>query len=242
MSKLYTNIIDFGQTHLKFIIIDNQTLKIKNFEEIFNVKSKKKDWHENHIRDQFQRNALERGYKNCDPEDWIMISDIDEIPNLKNLNDLLNKTNNKIGIFDQKVFYYKLNLNVLDYQQWEGTRISKKKNIKSFSWLREHVRLKNLRYGFWRIDKFKNIFKINNGGWHFSFLGDANLIASKIKSYVHSEYDKSKFTDIEEINKRIENNIDPYDRKKALKKIQIDETFPDFILQNQEKLKKFILS
>ena len=193
-------------------------------------------------RQNFQRDYLINGIANAGQDDIILFSDIDEIPNLKNLNNLLNQTNNKIGIFDQKVFYYKLNLNVLDYQQWEGTRISKKKYIKSFSWLREHVRLKNLRYGFWRIDKFKNIFKINNGGWHFSFLGDANLIASKIKSYVHSEYDKSKFTDIEEINKRIENNIDPYDRKKALKKIQIDETFPDFILQNQEKLKKFILS
>ena len=79
-------------------------------------------------------------------------------------------------------------------------------------------------------------------GLAFSFLGDANLIASKIKSYVHSEYDKSKFTNIDEINKRIENNLDPYDRKKTLKKIQIDETFPDFILKNQKKLKKFILS
>ena len=43
-------------------------------------------------------------------------------------------------------------------------------------------------------------------------------------------------------NKRIENNLDPYDRKKKLKKIIIDDTFPDFILQNKEKLKKFILS
>ena len=76
---------------------------------------------------------------------------------------------------------------------------------------------------------------------NFSFLGDANLIASKIKSYVHSEYDKSKFTNLEEINKRIENNLDPYDRKKTLKKIIIDDSYPDFILQNREKLKKFIL-
>ena len=56
---------------IEYLIIDDLPI---------NVKSKKKDWQENHIRDQFQRNALERGYKNCDPEDWIMISDIDEIP------------------------------------------------------------------------------------------------------------------------------------------------------------------
>ena len=44
------------------------------------------------------------------------------------------------------------------------------------------------------------------------------------------------------IESYIENNLDPYDRKKILKKIQIDQTFPDFIFQNQKKLKKFILS
>ena len=58
---------------------------------------------------------------------------------------------------------------------------------------------------------------------------------------MHSEYYKTQFTDIEKINKRIQNNLDPYDRKKTLKKIIIDDTFPEFILQNQEKLKKFIL-
>ncbi len=225
--KLNFNISNFSEFKKKIIY-----LVVDKFENC------KRSWD----RQNFQRNYLINGISDADKDDIILFSDIDEIPNLRKSNDFIEKINDKIGIFDQKVFYYKLNLNVLDYNQWEGTRISKKKYIKSFSWLREHVRLKNLRYGFWRIDKFKNIFKISDGGWHFSFLGDANLIASKIKSYVHSEYDKNKFTNLDEINKRIQNNIDPYDRNKTLKKIIIDDTFPEFILQNQEKLKKFILS
>ena len=48
-----------------------------------NVQSPKKGWHENHSRDQFQRNAIERGFMNLDDNDLIMISDIDEIPNPK---------------------------------------------------------------------------------------------------------------------------------------------------------------
>ena len=69
---------------IEYLVIDDLPI---------NVKSKKKDWHENHIRDQFQRNALERGYKNCDPEDWIMISDIDEIPNPNEIKNLIQKIN-----------------------------------------------------------------------------------------------------------------------------------------------------
>ena len=56
-----------------------------------------------------------------------MFSDVDEIPNLINIKNLL--LEERIGIFDQKVFYYKLNLQVTDYLQWEGSRICQKNII-----------------------------------------------------------------------------------------------------------------
>ena len=99
-------------------------------------------------RQNFQRDYLINGIANADQDDIILFSDIDEIPNLKNLNNLLNQTNNKIGIFDQKVFYYKLNLNVLDYQQWEGTRISKKKTYKIFFVAKGMCKTKKLEIWF----------------------------------------------------------------------------------------------
>ena len=120
--------------------------------------------------------------------------------NLLNIKSYL--PNDQVGIFDQKVFYYKLNLQVTDYTEWEGTRICKKRNLKSFTWLRNQVRLKNLNYPFWRLDKFRKIYKIENGGWHFSFLGSPELISSKIKSYVHDEYDIQAFTNLENIKKK----------------------------------------
>ena len=129
-----------------------------------------------------------------------------------------------------------------DYKKWEGTRILRKKNLKSFSWLRANIRLKNLRYKFWRIDKFKNIYEILDGGWHFSFLGDVETISSKIKSYTHSEFDKKNFTDLDKINERIINMKDPYDRQKKLIKTLIDSSYPEYILKNQHNLTKFILS
>ena len=44
-----------------------------------NVKPPKKNWHENHLRDQFQRNALSRGIKKYNSEDLIMISASDSL-------------------------------------------------------------------------------------------------------------------------------------------------------------------
>ena len=191
-------------------------------------------------RQDYQRDYLINGISNSKPDDIILFSDVDEIPNLENNIELIFDNNDKIGIFNQNVYYYKLNLKVIDYKQWEGTRVLKKKNLKTFSWLRNKIRLKNLKYGFWRIDKYKNIYEILNGGWHFSFLGNPELISSKIKSYTHSEYDKNDYTNIENIKKRILELKDPYDRDKKLMKVDIDENFPDFIRKNKEILKNII--
>lgn len=59
-------------------------------------------------RENFQRNTIKQGLINANDNDWIIISDLDEIPDLSNIN--FNSINKKIIFFKQKVFYYKLNL------------------------------------------------------------------------------------------------------------------------------------
>ena len=55
-------------------------------------------------RDYFQRNKFSKGLNDADDDDLILISDLDEIPNLEILN-----FKNKITLFEQKIFYYKFN-------------------------------------------------------------------------------------------------------------------------------------
>ena len=70
------------------------------------VKSKKKNWTPNHWRDQYQRNSLVRGFKNCEDNDLIMISDIDEIPNPEKISEF--EIKNKYACFMQKKFSIKI--------------------------------------------------------------------------------------------------------------------------------------
>ena len=84
---------------IEYLIFDDLPIK---------VTSKKNDWHENHLRDQFQRNSLSKGYKNYDDNDLIMISDIDEIPDPKKISSF--KLEKKYACFLQKNFQSKLNL------------------------------------------------------------------------------------------------------------------------------------
>ena len=84
-------------------------------------------------RDYYQRETLSKGLNSLNDEDLILISDLDEIPNLEAL-DFENIKNN-ILIFEQKMFYYKLNLFYKDFT-WLGSKGVKKKNFLSPQWLK----------------------------------------------------------------------------------------------------------
>ena len=100
-------------------------------------------------RDYFQRENLKKGITDANDDDLILISDLDEIPNLENLN--FDIVKNNIIIFEQKIFYYKLNL-IYDDFIWQGTRAIKNKNFLSPQWLRN---IKGKNYPKWRLDTFQ---------------------------------------------------------------------------------------
>ena len=211
---------------IRYIVVDDLPLS---------VNSPKKNWHENHTRDQFQRNAIEKGYKDFSDEDLIMISDIDEIPNPKKLDEFIIK--NKYACFLQRNFQSKINLlNVTD-GYWPGTKICQKKYLKSPQWLR-NIKTKNKP--FWKIFN-RGIQLINNGGWHFSFLKKPESIRNKIISYSHQEYNKKEFTNIDSIKKRIDNGEDLFQRQIKYEKVVVDDTFPEYIFKNKEMFKDWIV-
>jgi len=201
-------------------------------------------------RENGQRDFIINGLKNANSEDLILISDVDEIPNLENLN--LEKVNNKIILFKQDMFYYKFNLK-LPNLIWTGTKACKKKVLQSPQWLRD---IKDKKYPFYRLDtifskkKYINIDFINNGGWHFSNIKTPEEIEHKLRSYLHHrEFDENPMSK-NEISKIIENKQAIYDLKvdKRVNKIgdgsklenySLDK-LPKFLQNNIEKFKNWI--
>jgi len=222
----YKNFSKF-ENKINYIVIEDLPLK---------VKSKKKNWDANHWRDQFQRNSLERGFKNCDDNDLIMISDIDEIPDPKKINEF--KIENRYACFMQKNFQSKLNLLNITEQYWMGTKICQKKYLNSPQWLRN---IKTKKRPFWKFYKPKEPQLIFDGGWHFSFLKKPKDIATKIKAYSHQEFNKKDFIDEENIAKKIEDKKDLFNRNIEYTKIEIDESFPKYVLENKSIFKEWII-
>ena len=201
-------------------------------------------------RENLQRNQIRKGLIDANKEDWIIISDLDEIPNLPEIN--LKNIKNYLIFFKQHMMYYKFNLKLEDYI-WVGSKACKMKNLESPQWIRD---IKGRKYSWWRVDtyfskrKYSNILFVENGGWHFSYLKNSKDIEKKLKSYLHHiDYDLNPVGEkgIQEMinNKKTIYNIkadqkeNKFDGANKLNKININ-LLPSYILDNKEKLKDWI--
>ena len=134
--KLNFNINNFNKfkNKIDYIVVDQQPPNVRKLKEDDSAKIKEEKLILNGMaRDYFQRENLSKGIAEAANDDLILISDLDEIPNLNHLN--FRNIKNNIIIFEQKMFYYKLNLYYEDYT-WLGTKAVKRKNFISPQWLR----------------------------------------------------------------------------------------------------------
>ena len=143
-----------------------------------------------------QRDHMLKELDYLEKEDYIFFSDPDEIINPNILENF--ELNKKYGIFLQKCFNYKFNLFNPHESPWEGTRVCKKKNLKSIDFMRQKIRSKNLNYKFFRIDKEKDIEIFKEGGWHFNNILSPEEISLKLKTFAHSEFADEKFSSIKD--------------------------------------------
>jgi beta-1,4-mannosyl-glycoprotein beta-1,4-N-acetylglucosaminyltransferase len=234
-----------------YLIYDKKPKKLENIDEKDSHGQQNRKYIFNAIhRENGQRNFIAEGLKIAEDDDLILISDVDEIPNLKNIN--LKNFKESLIFFNQEMFYYKFNLKLPDYN-WVGTKSCKKKYLKSPQWLRN---IKDKKYPFYRLDtffsktKYSNIKFINEGGWHFTNIKSAHEIRHKLKSYLHHrEFDVNPLS-INEIDNLIKNQQAIYDLKvdKRVQKIghgnkleKYDlKKLPPYINDNLNKFKKWI--
>ena len=217
---------------IRYIVVDDMPKNAKSF--YYN----KRVWHKNIVRDEYQRNQIVRGLFDAKDEDLILISDIDEIPNLVNIKKVSFK---KYAVFNQKFFKFKFNLLSPGQTPYQGSRVIRKKYLKGKitpQWLRYQY---TKRIKFWQVHRhFTNPTVINEGGWHFSFMVSPEKIKDKMQSYAHGELNIDKFKDTSYIKDRISNFKDIFSDG-PLKKVEIDETFPEYILKNKMKFQEFII-
>ncbi len=236
---------------IKYLLIDHEGeifSDIKKNEDVDQIASKQIM---NALkRENYQRDYILNGLTEANDDDWIIISDLDEIPNLEN-NDL-KESKNKIVFFKQMMIYYKLNLYLKDFQ-WIGSKACKKKDLKSPQWLRN---IKDRSYAWWRIDtlfsniKYSNIQIFDNGGWHFSYIKSPKDIEKKLKSYLHhTEYElnplgSEKISKLMEqkktvYNLKVDSRSNKFSQGNTLEKLNIN-SLPKYVKDNLIKFNDWI--
>ena len=225
---------------INYIVLENEPANLEIVQDYDTDDKKNSKYIMNALkRENFQRNGIKKGITNANPDDIILVSDVDEIPNLLNLD--LNKINNNIILFKQNFYYYKFNLKLED-MLWSGTKGCKYKNLKSPQWLRN---IKDKKYPFWRLDvlfsdkKYSNIISIENGGWHFSNMKTPEEIEKKMRTYLHHrEYD-IKPLGTKKIEEIIKSKKSIYNLRADMKTEKIDGT-QNLITTNGQELPEYI--
>jgi len=236
---------------INYIVLENEPENLETIYDKDTPDKKNSKYIMNALkRENFQRNAITKGLKEINPDDLILISDVDEIPDLSNLN--LNNINDEIILFKQNFYYYKFNLK-LENLPWLGTKACKYKILKSPQWLRN---IKDKKYPFWRLDvlfsdkKYSNIKFIENGGWHFSNMKSPADIEKKMKTYLHHrEYDINPLGE-EKIKQIIKSKKSIYNLRADMKSEKFDGTqnlkptdgneLPNYIKENKKKYLNWI--
>lgn len=220
-------------------------------------------------RDNYQRQMIMEGLKNCLSSDIIIISDLDEIPSSAKIIEYKDKPG--IKLFRQSVFYYYLNCRGFVGGHpyfWFGSVMAPYSLVKDpqslrdlrgrFGWLAEgngdFLRRTYHHLGFFAELLFRfrtvRIVAIPNGGWHFSYLGGTERIIQKLEAFAHPEYNKDEYKNALKIEKALNASGEIKDllgQKDTLgqpytwKPIPIDESFPSFLRNNLKRYSRLIL-
>ena len=225
----------------------NKFKKFKDKIDYFFIENFPEHTGDNYLYEHFQRDQIKKGLHGLAPDDIIILSDADEIPNLKNKNFMKYDS----AVFLQNMYYYKLNIHFCQglkwKNKWAGPKCCKYKFFTSGHNIR-NFRVKNIPW--WRFDQKMKRYIEFDGGWHFTFLMNINEISEKLIRFDHEikhlhkkkKIDPKKLFDKEKIRKRIEDLKDPYERDDVrLNKVEIDKTFPEYIRQNMKLFSDYII-
>ncbi|MEM9982499.1 MAG: hypothetical protein AAF734_08385, partial [Bacteroidota bacterium] len=199
--------------------------------------------------DNHQKEFMLRGLKKVQakPEDTIIISDLDEIPKLSKI--LAFKDIPGYKVFEQRFYFYYLNGLCTFYDTKDPVRNEKYNHHGLGYWrgpimlsyqelIQERKTIKKTR--ILRGEEGKKITIVPEGGWHFSFMGGLDKIIHKINNWAHGEFNTAENNDPGYLKKLIEAGKDMMGTETQFTFVALDDTFPQYLLQNVEKYKHLI--
>lgn len=192
------------------------------------------------------RRAIDRGLKNCRPDDLILMSDLDEIPRAEAVREAcarlvfgdsvlartwsrllrhplaVNHLRNPFKKYHPlvTVFEQRLYYYFLDCQCDDPAWWPGTRMV----FFRDYTSAYDLRRWSGR--------RVRDAGWHFSYMGGVERIRQKLAAYAHQEFNRAEFTDPNRIAQLIGQGRDILGDGKPLRWVKLDDSYPRLIREN----------
>lgn len=198
--------------------------------------------------DDHQKRQIDRGLKDCKPDDVIIISDLDEFPDPQKI--LEYKDRSGIKVFRQYQSYYFVN-NVCRKIHTFGGKATAQFNDNGYGFWQGSVML-NFK-DFENANKTRNfrdksaeqgITIIQEGGWHFSYMGGIQKIIEKLGAWTHPEYNTPENRDPKRIEYIIRNGKSLFYNDEQYELVDIGSSslpFPKYLKENFAEYKDLVL-
>lgn len=203
-----------------------------------------------HERDKFQKNALITGLKDAKDEDVIILSDVDEIPNPKVLEKIIDHFDtDKVYHLAQRMFYCYLNMEEVsgkllsttgefpgvERKMWLGTKVFSRKSIpeNGIIFMRESP------------TTAPEAVRVEDGGWHFGYMGSSGAgniskrIGDKVAAAAHQEYNNQDT--LAEAKDRLLLGQDIFGRSARFERVEIDGSYPEYLLAHLDEYRYLII-
>jgi beta-1,4-mannosyl-glycoprotein beta-1,4-N-acetylglucosaminyltransferase len=198
----------------------------------------------------YQRNFLMNGLWDAHDNDWVIVSDLDEIPNPDAVLKYDPKRYPRASL-SQKSYAFFLNNLVLENNQpflWDLPKITTFQNLKRIFKCPQELR-QYKSYGIFRGIK-KTLMKyrtqlILNGGWHFTWMGGVEKIIAKVESTAHQEINTPQNRDPKRIKEKVlagQDVLGINTKNMSYQIIDMTESLPSYVSLNKDEFSNLILN
>jgi len=188
-----------------------------------------------------QRNSIMRGLEHADPQDLVIVSDVDEIVRAEAVQ-YLRTHDQMLYALRMPLYNFKFNYMRKSPGQYDCWAIATKTS--TFEYITPNS-LRDMRHNFHQVPhQYEgNGFEIvEHAGWHFGYLGNNDYLRDKAQSFSHQEVNTPEFLEHIDVDASIAqrkewNRNDPA----QYTIVALDDYFPKTILDNTQLYQEFIL-
>lgn len=193
------------------------------------------------VNERFQRNQIMRGIGDAEPDDIVIVTDVDEVLRASAV-DHMRTSDQTMFALRMPIYNFKFNYMKVSPDRYNIWGMAARR--RAFDDILPNT-LRDLRFSFFDMPyQFQNngCEVIEHAGWHFTYLGNNETLRDKAQSFSHQEVNTPEFLAQIDVDASIEARTEWNRSSDAVYEIvEVDTYLPGAIFNNLNKYTQFIL-